>query len=302
MKFLKLFFITLLLTGLISCSSVKLTSLPDISNEELITSYRILKDEIYGTDKEQKLDIYISNNSKKLKDKNFTIIFLHGGGYYLSDKTKEEKYIQPYLKKGLNVVNVNYRLKRGIPLATEDLTNVINYLKTKNDAYKLNLDKIVLTGFSAGGHIASNVGVGANNSDYPYPLNTGVKISAIINFSGPVDGLDVVEKVFVDNEMQLFKDVGNALFPSINGYTPKDTLVKFEPITFFDKNDPSFFLWHGGQDDQIPPTTFTKFVGELNIDKNRNFVLFVPNGKHDPTAKELKEAYEQIFTFLDRIK
>lgn len=302
MKITKLIFITLLLTGLLSCSTIKLATLPEISNDRLNISYRIFKDEAYGSDKQQKFDIYISNTANKLKDKNFTIIFLHGGGYYLSDKTNEEKYIQPYLKKGLNVVNVNYRLKRGIPLATEDLTNVINFLKAKNDTYKLNLYRIVLTGFSAGGHIASNVGVGANNSDYPYPLNKEVTISAIINFSGPVDGLDVVEKVFIDNDIQLLKDVGNALFPSINGYAPKDTVVKYEPITYFDKDDPSLFLWHGGQDDQIPPKIFTKFVDKLDENKSKNFLIFSPTGMHDPNADELKEAYKQIFAFLDKVK
>jgi acetyl esterase/lipase len=65
-----------------------------------------------------------------LSDKNFTVIFLHGGGYYLSDKSKEEKYIQPYLDKGMNVVNLNYRLKRGIPIATEDLTNALHFFKS----------------------------------------------------------------------------------------------------------------------------------------------------------------------------
>lgn len=302
MKITNLFAITLLLTGLLSCSTIKLATLPEISSDQLKDSYRILKDEAYGEDKQQKMDIYISNSAHTFKDKNFTIIFLHGGGYYLSDKTKEEKYIQPYLKKGLNVVNVNYRLKRGIPIATEDLTNVINFLKAKNDSYKLNLDKIVLTGFSAGAHIASNVGVGANNTDYPYPLTKGIKISAIINFSGPVDGLDIVEKVFIDNEQQLFKDIGNALFPSIIGYAPKDTLAKYEPITYFDKNDPSFFLWHGGQDDQIPPITFPKFVDKLNENKSKNFLIFSPTGMHDPNADELKEAYKQIFAFLDKVK
>jgi hypothetical protein len=42
---------------------------------------------------------------------------------------QEEKYIQPYLDKGMNVVNLNYRLKRGIPIATEDLTNALHFLK-----------------------------------------------------------------------------------------------------------------------------------------------------------------------------
>jgi hypothetical protein len=39
---------------------------------------------------------------------------------------QEEKYIQPYLDKGMNVVNLNYRLKR-IPIATEDLTNALHF-------------------------------------------------------------------------------------------------------------------------------------------------------------------------------
>ncbi len=161
------------------------------------------------------MNIYIFKEAKKLKRKNFTIVFVHGGGYYVSDKSQEEKFIQPYLKKGMNVVNMNYRLKRGIPVATEDLTTALNFLKANNATYQLNLDKVILTGFSAGAHIASNVGVSANNPVYPYKLANGIKVSGIINFSGLVDGLDVVEKVFIDNDAQIMKDIGNALFPSV---------------------------------------------------------------------------------------
>ncbi|TAG34234.1 MAG: alpha/beta hydrolase [Cytophagia bacterium] len=302
MNIKNLLFAFVLLTALASCKSVKLSSLTMLTQEEVKNSYRIIRDEPYGSDKQQKMDIYLSQNSEKLGDKNFTIVFLHGGGYYLSDKSKEEKYIQPYLQKGLNVVNVNYRLKRGIPIATEDLTNVLNLLKSKNNTYKLNLDKVVLTGFSAGAHIASNVGVSANNSEYSSKLNAGIKISAIINFSGPVDGLDVVEKVFMDNEMQLLQDVGKALFPSFDSYAPKDTVAKYEPITYFDKKDPPFFLCHGGKDDQIPPSTFVKFVRLLNENSSKNKVIFSPDGSHDPTSTELKDAYDQIFIFLDKVR
>lgn len=297
-----LLFAFVLLTVLTSCKSVKLASLTALTEDELKSIYRIIRDEPYGSDKEQKMDIYLSHNSKSLGNKNFTVIFLHGGGYYLSDKSKEEKYIQPYLQKGLNVVNVNYRLKRGIPIATEDLTNVLNFLKANNNTYQLNLDKIVLTGFSAGAHIASNVGVSLNNPEYPYKLNEGIKISAIINFSGPVDGLDVVEKVFMDNKLELFQDLGKALFPSINNYAPKDTIAKYEPITYFDKKDPHFFLWHGGKDDQIPASTFVKFVGLLNENNSKNKVIFIPDGFHAPTSTELKNAYDQIFMFLDKVR
>lgn len=234
---------------------------------------------------------------QSLMEKIITIVFLHGGAYYLSDKSTEERYIEPYLKKGLNVVNMNYRLKRGIPLATNDLTNALNFLKANNSNYNLNLNNIIVTGFSAGAQIATNVGVSQNNSEYPNKLNDGIEITGIINFSGPVDGLDVVERVFVDHDNDLFSKAGNALFPS-DGYESQEKIAVYEPITYLDKNDPPIFIWHGGKDDQIPPETFIKFVELLNNEKD--FVDYNPDGLHSPSEKELENAYVKIFTFLDK--
>ena len=284
-----------------SSCSVKLSSIPDKSTEQIEAAYKIIKNVSYGSDKEQNMDIYISEDAQKLENKNFTIIFLHGGAFYLSDKSQEEKYIQPYLSKGMHVVNMNYRLKRGIPIATEDLTNALNFLAANSTTYPLNLNKVMLAGFSAGAHIASIVGLSANSPEYPNKLNKGIKFSGIINFLGLVDGLDVVEKGFIEHEMQLIQDIGNALFPFIAGHTPEEVVSKYEPITYFDKHDPPFFLWYGGKDDQIPPATFEKFVKLLNENKNKNIVIFSPESNHFPNAVERKNIYERIFIFLDNL-
>jgi acetyl esterase/lipase len=285
----------------LACNScaIKLSSLVDKADEQVKTTYKVTKDVAYGADKEQTMDIYLSADAKKLKDKNYTVVFLHGGGYYISDKAREERYIQPYLKKGMNVVNMNYRLKRGIPIATEDLTYALNYLKATNATYQLNLNRVLLTGFSAGAHIASMVAVTANDAAYPHKLDPGIKIAAVINFSGPVDGLDVVEKVFMSNEVPIMKEIGNSLFVESTEYAPKEFIKKYEPITYFDKNDPPFFVWHGEKDDQVPASTFEKFVDLLNQDKRKNEVMYLPEGLHSPSTSQLKDAYEKIFVFLD---
>jgi acetyl esterase/lipase len=122
---------------------VQLASVADKTPEQVQTAYRITKDVAYGADKEQALDIYLSPTASKLKNKNYTVVFLHGGGYYISDKSREERYIQPYLKKGMNVVNMNYRIKRGVPIATEDLTYALNLLRANNATYHLNLDRVI---------------------------------------------------------------------------------------------------------------------------------------------------------------
>jgi dipeptidyl aminopeptidase/acylaminoacyl peptidase len=286
----------------LACSScsVKLAALGDKTEEQLKSTYKVTKDVAYGADKEQTMDIYLSVDAKKLKDKNYTVVFLHGGGYYISDKSREERYIQPYLKKGMNVVNMNYRIKRGIPIATEDLTYALNYLKATNSTNHLNLGRVLLTGFSAGAHIASMVAVTANDAAYPHKLDEGIKIAAVINFSGPVDGLDVVEKVFMSNEVPIMKEIGNSLFVESMEYAPKEFIKKYEPITYFDKNDPPFFVWHGAKDDQVPASTFEKFVDLLNQDKQKNEVMYLPEGLHSPSTSQLKDAYEKIFVFLDR--
>ncbi|WP_223649491.1 alpha/beta hydrolase [Hymenobacter psoromatis] len=296
----KAFLLSLLVSIICISCSVKLASLADETTEQIQTTYKVTKDVSYGVDAEQDMDIYLAENVKKLKNKNYTIIFLHGGGYYISDKSREERYIQPYLKKGMNVVNLNYRIKRGIPIATEDLTYALNFLKVHNATYHLNLERVVLTGFSAGAHIASMVAVTANDPTYPNKLAAGIKIAGVINFSGPVDGLDVVEKVFMSNEVPIMKEIGFALFPATTDYAPKEYIRKYEPITYFDKNDPPFFIWHGGKDDQVPPETFEKFVGLLNEDKKKNEVFFLPQGLHSPNSSELKDAYVEIFKFLDK--
>lgn len=134
-----------------SAFSQKLTEVQDLSIEERSKTYQISKDVSYGSDSEQVMDIYLSQKAKSFGKRNYTIVFLHGGGYYFSDKSQEERYIEPYLKKGLNIVNLNYRLKRGIPMATSDLKNALNFLKSNNSEFGLNLENVIVTSFSARG-------------------------------------------------------------------------------------------------------------------------------------------------------
>ena len=261
----------------------------------------VTRDVAYGTDPAQTLDIYQHTAGPKRSGRPYTVVFLHGGGYYLSDKAKEERYIQPYLQRGVPVVNLNYRLQRGIPLATEDLTSALNFLRAHAAAYPLDLHRLVLTGFSAGAHIASLVAVTANDPAYPHPLAAGIGIAAVVNFSGPVGGLDVVEAVFMNHPVPVMKAIGGALFPETTGYAPKEVTRQYEPLTYWDPQDPPFFIWHGGQDDQVPPATFERFVERLQQDQKKNTVLFVPEGHHSPSARELDAAYQRIFPFLDKL-
>ena len=284
-----------------SSCGVELSSIEDKTETQIEAIYTVYKDVPYGSDEEQVMDIYLSNEAQSLGSKNFTIVFVHGGGYYVSDKSEEERYIDPYLKKGLNVVNLNYGLKQGIAPATDDLTSALNFLNSQSLVYGLALDRVVLTGFSSGAQIASNVGTSQNDAGNPFRLDSPITVSAIVNFSGPVDGLDVVEKIFIDHELELMSEIGHALFPAYAGYAPTDTIGKYETITYLDDEDPAFFIWHGGRDEQIPPSTFETVVEFLNKDPDKNVVVLNPDAEHSPNTQVLMSTYELIFNFLDRL-
>ncbi len=286
--------------ALLASCSVKMAPVADKTPAQALATYAVTRDVAYGTDPEQTMDVYLPREASRRHRPTYTLLFLHGGGYYLSDKTKEERYIRPYLQRGVTVVNLNYRLKRGIPVATEDLTLALNFLQGHQGAYPVNLRRVVLSGFSAGAHIASLVAVTANDPTYAHPLAAGIGIAAVVNFSGPVGGLDLVEAVFMNHAVPVMKEIGLALFPETLGYAPKEVTRHYEPLTYLDPKDPPFFIWNGGQDDQVPPVTFTQFVDVLQQQKRKNAVLFVPEGLHSPSASQLEAAYQRIFQFLDR--
>ncbi len=75
-------------------------------------------------------------------------------------------------------------------------------------AYPVNLQRVVRSGFSAGGHISSLVAVTANDPTCAHPLAPGIGIVAAVNFSGPVGGLDVVQKEFMDHSVPMMKEIG----------------------------------------------------------------------------------------------
>ncbi len=70
-----------------------LTATQNKSSEQIATAYTVFKDFEYATDNLQTMDIYLATDEKHLGKDNYTIIFLHGGSYYFSDKSEEERYI-----------------------------------------------------------------------------------------------------------------------------------------------------------------------------------------------------------------
>lgn len=267
----------------------------------IAADYQVMRDVRYGPDDRQMMDLHLSKDVSRLGSRNFTIVFLHGGGFSFGSRSDNTRYITPFLQKGLNVVNMSYRIGQGVAIATEDLTLALNHLAGSAEAQRLRLDRVIVGGFSAGGQIASTVGLARHNPAYPFRLAADIRIAGILNFSGPVDGLEVVEKVFLDYPTEDFKLIGRNLYPPGGRFTRDEMLRLFTPITYFDDTAPPYFLSHGGRDDQIPPSTFERFKARLSTSRVRHHVAFYPEAGHSKNAADLRETFVALFRFLDAL-
>src|SRR5262247_551379 len=149
---------------------------------------------------ESKLDIYRRRDVQTAQP---TLVFYHGGGWIAGTKEASFMSIMPWLEMGWNVVNVEYRMARvaEAPAAVEDALCALRYVVNNAKNNNIDPDRIVVSGESAGGHLALAVGMipstagltaicaggGFTGSETTVP-----KVAAIINWYGITDVNDLL--------------------------------------------------------------------------------------------------------------
>jgi len=129
------------------------------------------RDVAYGKAKSQKLDIYLPEG-----DGPFPFVMnIHGGGWHSGDKKwKNDKEIKRFTDKGVAYVTINYRLlgeagKDGLfppvlgPL--QDSARALQFLRANAKKYRLDPERVGVTGGSAGGFNALWLGTAPDQAD-----------------------------------------------------------------------------------------------------------------------------------------
>src|ERR1700686_1563125 len=109
------------------------------------------------------------------------VIVIHGGGWIQGDKESMlERFCLPFVEHGFVVANVEYRLSNAAtaPAAVNDVLEAAKWFRDRAADYKVDPNQIIVTGSSAGGHLAMMVGM-APESAGPGP---SLKIAPIVNF------------------------------------------------------------------------------------------------------------------------
>ncbi len=188
------------------------------------------------------------------------IIICPGGGYTHHSKREAEPVALQYVSQGYNVAIVYYSINKeaSMPRPIEDLAEVVKFLKSNHEEYKVDVDKDFICGFSAGGHVAAGLAVFWNNAKVlgKYPQNNALIRPAGIILCYPLIDITKFTNCF-DGDLE--KSLQSKYY-SLQNQVSKDT--------------PPVFIWHGGKDTSIPYLNSIKFANKL-IENNISLELHI---------------------------
>lgn len=252
------------------------------------TSASALKNVSYGSDAAQKMDIYLPAGRTTTATK--VIVLIHGGGWTAGDKSEFDAYITGLQQRlpDYAIFNINYRLATSnankFPAQENDVKAAVEFIATKSGEYNVS-QKVVLLGFSAGGHLALLQG---------YKHTSVIKPKAIVSFFGPTDLADMY-----NNPLSIYAPL---LLEALTGATPQQNLGVYQqssPAFFVNSGVPPTMLLHGGKDDLVSPTQATILDSKLQASGVARQYVYYPNEGHGWFGATLEDSFDKIEVFLD---
>lgn len=222
------------------------------------------------------------------------LVWFHGGGWTKNSKEAEMLYILPYLEVGWAVVNVEYRLADVAlaPAAVDDCRCALRWVLDNAQDYKLDTHRVVLSGISAGGHLALATGLLTREAglDPACDLPADRGPAAVVNWFGPADVANLVEGPHAFDQAQTWL-----------GARPDRLAVAraVSPVHYVRPGAPPVITIHGDRDDVIPYAQSVRLHEALRSAKVANELVTIRGGGHGEFGHgETLRAYSAIRRFL----
>ena len=234
------------------------------------------------------------------------LMLIHGGGWVAGRKERNVLETVPYLEMGFAVVNVEYRLANVslAPAAVEDCLCALHWIGRHAEEYKFDLNRIVVTGNSAGGHLALTTGMipasaGLENEcafDDDPNWNGGFpgprpKVAAVINRFGITDVADLLQG----------PNMRGYAVNWLGGLPNRDEVARrVSPLTYVRPGLPPILTIHGDADKVVPYSHAVRLHEALTKAGVHNQLFTISGGGHGGfTAEQELKAFEAVRAFLE---
>ena len=133
--------------------------------------YKKIEIAVDGYKETADLYTYFLDNSIEMhiNRKRPVVVICPGGGYAMTSDREAEPIAMQYLVRGYHAVILRYSVEPArYPLALLQLAKSVAFLRKNAAEFHIDTNKIVLQGFSAGGHLAASLSCGR-----PFPEKIG---------------------------------------------------------------------------------------------------------------------------------
>jgi acetyl esterase/lipase len=196
---------------------------------------------------------------------------------------------------GFALASIDYRFstKAVFPAQIQDCNRAVSFLFDNADKYGFDKNRFAVMGFSAGGHLASLLGLSKNNDVENFFMagsSKSFKIKAVVDFYGPA-------------ELVLFPGADDAKSPEgiLIGAAPlarPDLAKAASPVTYVDKGDPPFLIIHGEKDQLVSPKQSKLLSAWLNVAGVANELIIVKDAPHFGVMFDADEVRNKVMAFL----
>lgn len=142
----------------------------------------------YGPERRHRLDVW---RTSKTPSGAPVIFYIHGGAWTYGDKREQGRpMLHEFVARGWVAVVINYRLAPGHPLPAqiEDATRALHWIKRSIHSYGGDPDRVVVSGGSAGGHLAALLALSTDDPTWR-PKDVGAPIDWSVRGAIPFYGV-----------------------------------------------------------------------------------------------------------------
>ena len=252
----------------------------------------------------QRLDVYLPTTGDGPYP---TILGIHGGGFGGGSKSLYRELGPYFAEQGYAFVAINYRLAPGdsYPAQVADSFCALAWLHANAEEYGFDPNRVVVTGGSAGGYLASMVGTVDDPDIYlkdcPNEYPTGEAVQAAVIYYGLYDFTNI-DDYRVGDVNGYLKRFWGAEYEDI----PAERLEEMSPIKQIDGSEPPFIILHGTADKDVPSVMSERFAEALEQAGVDVELVLLPDVGHaferkPLTGEEMTLALGAVDAFLRKI-
>jgi acetyl esterase/lipase len=228
------------------------------------------------------------------------IVVFHAGGWAAGDKQSES--VSPAFQataQGYAIISVNYRLsdEASWPMPLHDAKAAIRFIRANARKFRLDPEKIVVWGISAGGHIAQMLAATNGQPEFEDPSlgNPGVSsaVQGVVSWNGISD-------------LTTLGDEGLNAASRLMGFdviTEKAKASTASPVEHVTGEFPPILLVHGTADQVVPYSQALSMLEKVNkiTPAERASLITIEGAAHNDIKMNTSETISKIIDFVDNI-